>query len=72
MDDQINRYKRQYQNALKTIDTLEKIKAEIDFKLKSNPVCSNLHKDLRTVNLDIKITLNEIEHIESHIHQYET
>ena len=72
MNDQINRYKRQYQNALKTIDKLEQIKAEIDFKLKSNPVCSHLHKDLRTVNLDIKITLNEIEHIESHIHQYET
>lgn len=72
MNDYINRYQRQYKNALKTYEKLEKIKAEIDFKLKSNPVCSHLHKDLRTVNLDIKITLNEIEHIESHIHQHES
>jgi len=72
MNDFINRYQRQYKNALKTYEKLQKIKAEIDFKLKSNPVCSHLHKDLRTVNLDIKITLNEIEHIESHIHQYES
>jgi len=72
MNDYINRYHRQYKNALKTYEKLEKVKAEIDFKLKSNPVCSHLHKDLRTVNLDIKITLNEIEHIESHIHQYES
>lgn len=71
MNDQINLYQRQYKNALKTIKNLENIKAEIDFKLKSNPVCSHLHKDLRTVNLDIKITLNEIEHIESHIHERE-
>jgi hypothetical protein len=69
MNDYISRYQRQYKNALRTREKLEEIKAEIDFKLKSNPVCSNLHKDLRTVNLDIKITLNEIEHIESHIHQ---
>jgi hypothetical protein len=67
MNNQINLYQRQYKNALKTYEKLEKIKAEIDFKLKSNPVCSHLHKDLRTVNLDIKITLNEIEHIESHL-----
>jgi hypothetical protein len=72
MNDYINRYQRQYKNALKTYEKLEKIKEEIDFKLKSNPVCSHLHKDLRTVNLDIKITLNEIEHIESHIHQCES
>jgi len=71
MNDYINRYKRQYKNALKTYENLEKTKEEINFKLKSNPVCSHLHKDLRSVNLDIKITLNEIEHIESHIHQCE-
>jgi hypothetical protein len=69
MNDCINSYHRQYKNALKTYENLKKTKDEIDFKLKSDPVCSHLHKDLRTVNLDIKITLNEIEHIESHLHQ---
>jgi hypothetical protein len=72
MIDSINRYQRQYKNALKTYEKLKNTKAEIDFKLKSTPICSNLHKDLRTVNLEIKITLNEIEHIESHLHQYES
>ena len=68
MNDCINQYERQYKNALKTYEKLKKAKDDIDFKLKSNPVCSHLHKDLRAVNLDIKITLNEIEHIESHLH----
>ena len=72
MNDYASRYQSQYKNALKTYEKLKKTKAEIDFKLKSNPVCSNLHKDLRTVNLEIKITLNEIEHIESHLQQCES
>jgi hypothetical protein len=67
MNDSNDSYQRQYKNALKTYEKLKKTKAEIDFKLKSNPICSHLHQDLRTVNLDIKITLNEIEHIESHL-----
>ena len=72
MNNFTHRYQKQYKNVLKTYEKLRKTKDEIDFKLKSNPVCSNLHKDLRTVNLEIKITLNEIEHIESHLHQYES
>lgn len=72
MNDYISRYKRQYKNALKTYEKLKKTKDEIDFKLKTNPVCSHLHKDLRKVNLDITITLNEIEHLESHLHQCES
>ena len=71
MKDQITLYQRQYTNALRTIEKLRILKSEIDFKLQSNPVCSHLHKDLRTVNLDITITLNEIEHIESHLHEFE-
>ncbi|MGQ7947546.1 hypothetical protein [Flavobacterium sp. WC2509] len=70
MKDQTILYQKQYNNALKTIEKLRKIKAEIDFKLESNPICSHLHKDLRVVNLDITITLNEIEHIESHLFEY--
>jgi hypothetical protein len=71
MKDRHNLYRRQYKNAQETLKTLEKQKAEIDFKLDSDPICSHLHKELRTVNLDIKITLNEIEHIESHLFQCE-
>lgn len=65
MKDRINRYKRQYKNAISTYEKLKTTKNEIEFKLESNPVCTNLHKDLREINLDITITLNEIEHIES-------
>jgi hypothetical protein len=60
-------YQRQYNKAKEILKSLEKQKSEIDFKLESNPICSHLHKELRTVNLDIKITLNEIEHVESYV-----
>jgi hypothetical protein len=71
MNDQNESYKRQHKNALITLKRLEKDKAEIDFKLKSNPICTHLHKDLRNINLDIKITVNEIEHIESYLNEVE-
>jgi hypothetical protein len=71
MNDRHNLYKRQHTKAKETLKMLEKQKAEIDFKLDSDPICSHLHKELRTVNLDIKITLNEIEHVESHIFKCE-
>jgi hypothetical protein len=70
MKDQTTLYQRQYINALRTIERLKNRKAEIDFKLISNPICTHLHKDLRMVNLDITITLNEIEHLESHLFEY--
>jgi len=68
--EKINSYQKQYENALKTFEMLQKAKADIDLKLKDNPVCSYLHKDLRGINLDITITQNEIEHIESYLHEY--
>ncbi len=71
MNDDNQNYKRQYKNAIITLERLEKQKKEIDFKLESNPVCTHLHKNLRDINLDIKITLNEIEHVESHLQQCE-
>jgi len=71
MNDDQQIYKRQYKNAIITLEKLEKRKEEVDFKLQSNPICSHLHKDLREVNLDIKITLNEIEHLESHLQECE-
>jgi hypothetical protein len=71
MNETHNLYKRQYKKAKETLEILVKQKAEIDSKLESDPICSHLHKELRTVNLDIKITLNEIEHTESYVHRYE-
>lgn len=70
MNNQNTLYQRQYNNALKTIERLRKAEAEINFKLKTNPICTHLHKDLRLLNLDITITLNEIEHLESHLCEY--
>ncbi len=58
-------YQSQYKKAKETLDILEKQRAQIDFNLQSNPICSILHKELRTINLDIKITANELEHAES-------
>ncbi|TRX01561.1 hypothetical protein [Flavobacterium gawalongense] len=60
-------YKSQYNKAKETLDILEEQKSQIDNNLKSDPICSNLHKELRRINLDIKITINEIEHAESDI-----
>ncbi|MFV7235675.1 hypothetical protein [Flavobacterium sp. ZB4R12] len=60
-------YKSQYNKAKETLDILEQEKSQIDSNLKSDPICSNLHKELRRINLDIKITINEIEHAESDI-----
>ena len=54
----------QSKKAKETLEKLEKQRDQIDFELKSNPICSDLHKKLRMVNLDIKITTNELEHAE--------
>nr|WP_315251922.1 hypothetical protein [uncultured Flavobacterium sp.] len=72
MNNHLTLYQRQYNNALKTIERLRKAEAEINLKLKSNPICTHLHKDLRVLNLDITITLNEIEHLESHLCEYDS
>jgi len=71
MKDSWNLYKRQYKKAKETLEILEKQKAQIEFDLKSNPICSTLHKDLRKINLDIKITVNELEHVASGIKKCE-
>jgi hypothetical protein len=60
-------YKLQYNKAKETLDILEQQKSKIDNNLKYDPICSNLHKELRRINLDIKITTNELEHAESDI-----
>ncbi len=62
-----NLYQAQYKKAKETLEVLEKQRAEINLKLENDPISAVLHKDLRTVNLEIKITLNEIEQAEEDI-----
>jgi hypothetical protein len=71
MKDFYSIYQSQRQKAKEVLDILEKQRDEINNKLKSDESSASLHKELRTVNLDIKITLNEIEHAEYCIHEYE-
>lgn len=65
MKDPCNLFKSQYKKAKETLVILEEQKAEINLKLESNASSATLHKELRTVNMDIRITLNEMEHAES-------
>lgn len=71
MNDPCSLYKSQYKKAKETLELLEKQKAQINLNLESNPISSSLHKELRMINLDIKITMNELEHAESNIHECE-
>jgi len=71
MQNLIESYKRQYKNALLTLERLENQKEQINHKLKLDPVSTYLLKDLRDINLDIKITVNEIEHVESYLNPNE-
>jgi len=64
-------FKSQYKVAKKTLDILLIQKAEIDLKLESNYSSASLNKDLRTINMDIRITQNEMEHAESCIQECE-
>ncbi len=72
MNDSYNLYKKQHKKAKETLDILERHRAEIDFKLKSDPSSASLHKDLRTINMDIRITENEIEHAQFRIQECES
>ncbi|WP_413998008.1 hypothetical protein ACMDB5_09425 [Flavobacterium sp. W1B] len=71
MDDPCSLYKSQCKKAKETLDQLLAQKTDIDLKLESDPISAALHKELRTVNLDIKITLNELEHAESSLQDCE-
>jgi flagellar biosynthesis chaperone FliJ len=71
MNNSCDIYKSQYKKAKETLYILESQKAEINSKLESNFLNANLHKDLRTINMDIRITENEIEHAESCIQECE-
>lgn len=67
MKDPCNLYKSQYSKAKETLDILQQQKYQIDNNLKSDPISSDLHQELRRINLDIKITINELEHAENDI-----
>jgi hypothetical protein len=65
-------HKAHYKKAKETLDLLLLHRAEIDLKLESNFSSATLHKDLRTVNMDIRITENEMEHAQFRIREYES
>lgn len=65
MTNSYDRYKSQHKKANEALDILKATKAEIDLSLAKDTISATLHKELRTVNLEIKITLNEIEQAES-------
>ena len=71
MDNPCNLFKSQYKKAKETLDILEIQRAEINLQLEANFLNPDLHKDLRTINMDIRITENEMEHAESCIKQCE-
>jgi hypothetical protein len=72
MNDPCQLFKSQYKKAKETLDILLIQKAEINRKLESDYSNPHLNKDLRTVNMDIRITENEMEHAEYRIKECET
>ena len=71
MDTPCKLYKSQYKKAKETLDILTSHRFEIELKLESDPISPILHKELRTVNLEIRITKNELEQAESDIKECE-
>ena len=65
-------FRSQYKKAKETLDFLEKQKYKIELDLESNPISADLNKKLREINLDIKITSNELEHANYSIDKCET
>jgi len=66
-----NLYKSQYKKAKETLDVLIINRTKIELKLESDHINPSLHKELRNVILDIKITRNELEQAESDVKQCE-
>ena len=72
MTDPCTLYRSQRQKAQDVLEILEKQRDEINDKLKLNESSASLHKELRSVNLDIKITVNEIDHANYNILECES
>ncbi|MFV5685071.1 hypothetical protein ACM55I_06470 [Flavobacterium sp. GB2R13] len=71
MNDPCLLFKSQHKKAKETLDVLEQEKHQIELNLESNPISSDLNKKLRKINLDIKITINELEHADYSIEKCE-
>lgn len=71
MSDPCKLFKSQYKKAKETLDILLTHRAEINFKLASDYSNAHLQKELRTVNMEIRITENEMEHAEYRIQECE-
>ena len=71
MSDPCKLFKSQYKKAKETLDVLINQKAEINLKLTSDYSNAHLQKELRTINMDIRITENEMEHAEFRIQECE-
>ena len=72
MTNPCNLFISQHKKAKETLEILLKQKEEIEIKLKVNPISAVFHKDLRMIDLDIKITKNEIEQAEHNIQECES
>lgn len=72
MSDPSKLFKSQYKKAKETLGILTAHKSEINFKLKSDYSNAHLQKELRTVNMEIRITENEMEHAQFRIQESET
>ncbi len=72
MEDPCTSFKSQLDRAKEILVELENHREEINEKLKLMEYSADLHKQLRTVNLEIKITLNEIEFAEFNIKECES
>nr|WP_315150576.1 hypothetical protein [uncultured Flavobacterium sp.] len=72
MEDPCTLYRSQRKKAKDALDVLENQREEIYQKLKFDESNAVLHKELRSINLDIKITMNEIEHAEYNIQECES
>lgn len=70
MNDPYFQYKSQFKKAKETLDKLLIIKANINSKLESDFSNAHLQQELRSVNMDIRITDNEIEHAQFRIQEY--
>ncbi|MBC5838142.1 hypothetical protein [Flavobacterium muglaense] len=64
-------YQAQLERANETMQRLLKNKEQIDHNLIITPYNPSLHDQLRTSNLEIKITTNEIENIENILKEFE-
>ena len=71
MEDPCILYKSQYKKAKETLDILEKEREIINLELESKPYSATWNKKLRDINMDIKITMNEMEHSDFNLQKCE-